>query len=110
LAHFYLEEFLKESPSQNSVAFFPETPRGKNFFEAWKKLSPVIKPLVNPLYIPRNHLIEEAINKAYKGDFSSFHRLNKRWQKPFYDGGEVDWDLARAPLEQEKIKNTFCGT
>lgn len=110
LAHFYLEDLLMESPSKDAVAFFPQTPSGKNFFEAWKKLSPVIKPDLNPLYIPRNHLVEEAIGKAYQGDFSLFHRLNKCWQKPFHDGGDVEWDLARAPLEQEKIKNTFCGT
>ncbi len=109
-AHFYLDDLLKESPSKDAVSFFPQTQSGKNFFEAWKKLSPVIKLSVNPVYIPRNHLIEEAILKAYQGDFSLFHRLNKRWLKPFHDGGEIEFDLARAPLEQEKIKNTFCGT
>ena len=30
---------------------------------------------VNPVYIPRNHLVEEALDAATAGDLDPFHRL-----------------------------------
>jgi uncharacterized protein YdiU (UPF0061 family) len=63
----------------------------------------------NPAFIPRNHLVEAAIQHAYAGDFSLFHRLNKRLSKPFeYDEG--DSDLAMPPRPDQIVQQTFCGT
>jgi uncharacterized protein YdiU (UPF0061 family) len=63
----------------------------------------------NPILIPRNHRIEEAIQAAYQNDFSLFHRLADALIKPFEENPEFA-DLERAPLPQQCVKNTFCGT
>ena len=63
----------------------------------------------NPAFIPRNHLVEEAIQLAYNGDFSMFHRLNKRLAKPF-DYDAVDQILATPPEPEQIVQQTFCGT
>jgi uncharacterized protein YdiU (UPF0061 family) len=64
---------------------------------------------VNPAFIPRNHLVEEAISKAYDGDFTLFHRLNERLSTPFeYDA--ADAALAVPPEPEQIVRQTFCGT
>ncbi|MFT5400495.1 MAG: hypothetical protein ACI8XW_003303, partial [Gammaproteobacteria bacterium] len=64
---------------------------------------------VNPVYIPRNHRVEAAINAAYQGDFSPFHRLVDRLARP-YDFDQADLDLATPPEPREVVQHTFCGT
>ena len=65
--------------------------------------------MVNPAFIPRNHLVEESIQNAYDGNFDLFHRLNKRLSKPFeYD--DEDSDLALPPRPEQIVQQTFCGT
>jgi uncharacterized protein YdiU (UPF0061 family) len=63
----------------------------------------------NPILIPRNHRIEEAIQAAYQNDFSLFHRLADALTKPFDENPEYA-DLELAPLPEQCVKNTFCGT
>lgn len=63
----------------------------------------------NPIIIPRNHRIEEAIQAAYQNDFSLFHRLADALAKPFNENPEYA-DLELAPLPEQCVKNTFCGT
>jgi uncharacterized protein YdiU (UPF0061 family) len=64
---------------------------------------------VNPALIPRNHLVEEAIERGYEGDFTAFHRLADRLQRP-YEYTLADADLARPPRAEEIVQQTFCGT
>jgi uncharacterized protein YdiU (UPF0061 family) len=64
---------------------------------------------VNPAFIPRNHLVEEAIQKAYAGDFSLFHRMNSRLSKPFEYEAD-DKLLASPPRPDQIVQQTFCGT
>jgi uncharacterized protein YdiU (UPF0061 family) len=63
----------------------------------------------NPAYIPRNHRIEEAIAAAVRGDYGPFHRLNAVLARPFeeQEGAEA---YALAPLPDEEVRRTFCGT
>ena len=63
----------------------------------------------NPVLIPRNHRVEEAIQRAYEGDFALFHRLVDAWAQPYAEREEYA-DLEKAPLEEEKVRQTFCGT
>ena len=37
----------------------------------------------NPNYILHNYMAQQAIESAYKGDFSEFNRLSELIQKPF---------------------------
>ena len=65
--------------------------------------------LVNPLYIPRNHLIQKAIELAEQNDFSFYHQLLKVLGRPFIDQPDLEI-FATAPTKDEIIRNTFCGT
>ena len=63
----------------------------------------------NPLVIPRNHLVEKAINKAVeKCDFSMVNDLVEVLKKPFETNKKIN--LFEPPKPGEDIKNTFCGT
>jgi uncharacterized protein YdiU (UPF0061 family) len=64
---------------------------------------------VNPLYIPRNHQVERAIQAAVAGDPSVFHELNQVLRKPFEEQPEYA-RYASPPLAEERVTKTFCGT
>jgi uncharacterized protein YdiU (UPF0061 family) len=64
---------------------------------------------VNPVYIPRNHMVERAIRAAISGDFSPFETLHRLLQRPF----EVQAGMAafeEPPQPEERVLQTFCGT
>lgn len=63
----------------------------------------------NPVFIPRNHRVEEAIRAGNDGDFAPFHRLNELLQHPFTAQAEFTVFEA-APLPDEVVRATFCGT
>ena len=63
----------------------------------------------NPAFIPRNHRIEQAIQSAYAGDFSQFHRLVDALAAPYADQVEYT-DLEAPPRPEEIVHKTFCGT
>ena len=65
---------------------------------------------VNPVYIPRNHLIEAAIRAAEDdGDFSVFHALHDVLQQPFdFQAGREAY--MQPPQPHEIVHKTFCGT
>jgi uncharacterized protein YdiU (UPF0061 family) len=63
----------------------------------------------NPVFIPRNHRIEEAIRAGNGGDFAAFHRLNDVLQYPFAAQAEFT-EYEAAPLPEEVVHATFCGT
>jgi uncharacterized protein YdiU (UPF0061 family) len=64
----------------------------------------------NPLFIPRNHLVEAVIEAAVeRNDFAPFEALLGVIAKPFeaQPGRE---DYARPPAAHERVLATFCGT
>ena len=64
----------------------------------------------NPAYIPRNHLIEEAIEAAVAdGNFAPFHRLVDVLAAPF-DEASGDAHHAAPPRPDQVVHQTFCGT
>jgi uncharacterized protein YdiU (UPF0061 family) len=64
---------------------------------------------VNPLFIPRNHRVEQAINKAVTGDLSVFEELNTVLSQPCSEQPELA-HYAEAPEPGERVRRTFCGT
>ncbi|QDG54207.1 YdiU family protein [Persicimonas caeni] len=64
----------------------------------------------NPVFIPRNHLVEEALDAAVgEGDFSRFHQLVEVLADPYaYDASHSEFALPPGPDEQVHV--TFCGT
>ena len=83
----------------------------EEFIEKWKNRVSTVHHLnqVNPLYIPRNHQIQKAIDDIYDGDKTHFDLMNKALQKPFEEQAEMT-ELALPPRKEEVIHKTFCGT
>lgn len=68
-----------------------------------------IMETANPVRIPRNHRVEQAIEAAVAGDLSPFRRLNAALAAPF-DPAPQFADLEAAPWPEEVVHRTFCGT
>jgi uncharacterized protein YdiU (UPF0061 family) len=64
----------------------------------------------NPAYIPRNHLVEEAISAAVgRQDFQPFEDLLRVLSRPFEEqAGRERFSLP--PKPEEVVRQTFCGT
>jgi uncharacterized protein YdiU (UPF0061 family) len=63
----------------------------------------------NPVIIPRNHRVEEALSAAVAGDLSVMHRLLDLLSKPFDESG-VNEPYRSGPKPSEVPYRTFCGT
>ena len=59
---------------------------------------------VNPKYILKNHILQEAIQKAEVHDFSMIDDLLKVALSPFEEHGELKYLCKRAPQEAKNIK------
>lgn len=64
---------------------------------------------VNPNFIPRNHRVEEVIVAARDGNLAPFHKLVGILAKPYEEQPE-NTAYEQAPLDSEKVRETFCGT
>lgn len=63
----------------------------------------------NPAFIPRNHLVEEAIASAYQGDLQPFERLIAVLARPYEEQPDAV-SLMAPPRPEQVVKQTFCGT
>lgn len=64
----------------------------------------------NPVFIPRNHLVETAIAAASnEGDFAPFNALVDRLADPWTWRAE-DREFALPPGPEQQVHQTFCGT
>jgi len=64
---------------------------------------------VNPLYIPRNHQVEAALEAAEAGDVAPWHALLEVVQNPYVLRQE--WDAYAQPAPADTAPHvTFCGT
>ena len=64
---------------------------------------------VNPVYIPRNHHVEEALSAATAGDLEPFRRLLDVLSRPFDERPGLERYAAPAPPSFGEYV-TFCGT
>ena len=64
---------------------------------------------VNPIYIPRNHRVEEVILSALAGDFTPFEMLMSLLEKPFEARDNAD-EYENPPTGDQIVHKTFCGT
>jgi uncharacterized protein YdiU (UPF0061 family) len=77
----------------------------------WRALGPDADAMdrVNPLYIPRNHLVEEALTAATDGDLGPFERLLEAVTAPYDERPGFERYAAAAPSGFGDYQ-TFCGT
>ena len=65
---------------------------------------------VNPVYIPRNHLVEEALTAATAGDLEPFAAAARR-ASPARSTSAPAWRRYAAPAPPSfGAYRTFCGT
>jgi uncharacterized protein YdiU (UPF0061 family) len=66
---------------------------------------------VNPLVIPRNHRVEEALAAASsEGDLAPFERLLDALKRPYEEAEELAPYAEPAPAAVTACYQTFCGT
>ena len=89
------------------------------WFEKWKKRSKLnnsskekqieLMKKNNPIVIPRNHKVEEALSEAYNGNLEKMNKLNDILKNPYYNQEDIAEYQVSAPMTDEKYQ-TFCGT
>jgi serine/tyrosine/threonine adenylyltransferase len=81
------------------------------WIERWRALGPDAGAMdrVNPVYIPRNHFVEEALTAATGGDLGPLRRLLDAVTAPFDERAELARYAEPAP-EHFGAYRTFCGT
>jgi uncharacterized protein YdiU (UPF0061 family) len=77
----------------------------------WRALNPDAELMdrVNPIYIPRNHLVEEALAAATDGDLTPMERLLEAVSAPYDERAGLERYAEPAPEDFGKYR-TFCGT
>ena len=89
------------------------------WFEEWKKRSKLnnsskekqieLMKKNNPIVIPRNHKVEEALSEAYSGNLEKMNKLNNVLKNPYSNQKDIAEYQVPAPMTDEKYQ-TFCGT
>jgi uncharacterized protein YdiU (UPF0061 family) len=63
----------------------------------------------NPMVIPRNHKVEEALTLASNGDLTLFNKLIEILKKPYLVNNDDLEFMSPTPHSNKKYQ-TFCGT
>ena len=90
---------------------FLDLPAFDAWAERWTAAGPDADAMerVNPVYIPRNHLVEEALSAATEGDIGPCERLLAAVTRPYDERAGLERYAAPAP-EDFGAYRTFCGT
>ncbi len=102
-----------ENSTMLAARFSGSEPFGQ-WFSKWRdEANPALRladmRAANPILIPRNHRVEQAIQSAYGNDFAPFHRLVDALAAPY--ANQVEYaDLEMPPRPEETVQETFCGT
>ncbi len=115
----YLIQIIQQTPC-GSLTDFIASSSFQKWIEIWKirlenqdSTPEEIAELMsrqNPVLVPRNHRIEEAIVYALEhNDFSKADRLIQALSNP-YENKESFIDLTEPPTPQQRVYQTFCGT
>jgi uncharacterized protein YdiU (UPF0061 family) len=63
----------------------------------------------NPVVIPRNHIVEQALDAATNGDLHPLKDLLATLQEPYKNSSDLK-PYQCPPKPEEKVCHTFCGT
>ncbi len=82
------------------------------WFARWRALNPDPDAMdgANPVYIPRNHLVEEALSAATAGDLGPLDNLLSAVTSPYDERAGLEKYAEPAPEEFGGCYQTFCGT
>ncbi|HEY0227273.1 MAG TPA: protein adenylyltransferase SelO family protein, partial [Mycobacterium sp.] len=81
------------------------------WLSSWRALGPDAESMdrANPIYIPRNHLVEEALTAATAGDLAPVEQLLDAVTAPYDKRAGLERYALPAP-EDFSDYQTFCGT
>ena len=107
-----LSKIINERLNLND-SIFAKSKDFNNWYLKWKQeinLNEISDEmdLINPCYIPRNHLIENALSKAIEGDMSEINFMINLFENPY-----IQKNISRKylmPSNSEEQYVTFCGT
>jgi uncharacterized protein YdiU (UPF0061 family) len=115
----HLRRITQEGHRSKFVELFKDPKAAENWLELWqaaKNDSGITRSdsqdrmdVANPIYIPRNHRVEEAIAAGTRADYEPFHKLHAILQNPFEQQTGAD-AYEDAPQPEEVVHQTFCGT
>lgn len=88
-----------------------DVPGFSEWLSTWRGLNPDTELMrgANPIYIPRNHLVEEALAAGEAGDMEPFTRLLEAVTDPYTERAGFERYALPAP-ESFGPYRTFCGT
>ena len=116
----YLSEIIKGKRDNSFKQQFLEHNQISNWLKEWKELikdQDLAKKEIflsmessNPVFIPRNHLVERAIEAAVENnDFSEMKTLLTILSKPYEEQSKYG-EYMKPPKPLEVVHQTFCGT
>jgi uncharacterized protein YdiU (UPF0061 family) len=89
------------------------------WFDEWKKRAKLnnsskekqieLMKKNNPIVIPRNHKVEEALTEANNGNLEKMNKLIDILKNPYSNQEDIAEYQVPAPMSNEKYQ-TFCGT
>ena len=82
------------------------------WYDSWqqaidKQSSYPLMQQTNPVVIPRNHHVQQALQASTTGNYTATNNLLKAICKPYTDTYS---DYQEPPAEHEKVHFTYCGT
>jgi uncharacterized protein YdiU (UPF0061 family) len=80
------------------------------WLDRWRALAPDPELLdrTNPVYVPRNHLVEQALGAAVDGDLAPLDRLLEAVTAPYDERPGLE--RYAEPDPEQGVYTTFCGT
>lgn len=108
------------SKDDDFLVCFSNAEEPKDWLKKWKKMihqksektENTIHNLnsINPIYIPRNHLIERAIREyEEENTHAIMDQILQVTQKPYLEQEDME-DFAIPAKDDEQVTQTFCGT
>ena len=93
------------------LALYPSGSAPGEWLAQWLDLAPDADGMdaVNPVYIPRNHLVDEALEAASAGDLSLYECLVEVLAHPFEERPGLE-RYALGPAAGSAPHRTYCGT
>ncbi|HLS48936.1 MAG TPA: protein adenylyltransferase SelO family protein, partial [Actinomycetaceae bacterium] len=106
-----LADVARAGDSAPAAALFADSEEFEAWVTRWLSLGPDAAAMdrVNPVYIARNHLVEEALGQAEEGDLDPFERLLEALRAPYVARPELVRYAQPAPPSFGPYR-TFCGT
>ena len=120
LTFLYLSDIIKGKGDNLFKQQFLNPNQISNWLKEWKELikdQNLAKKAIalsmegsNPVFIPRNHLVERAIEAAVESnDFSEMKTLLTILSKPYEEQSRYG-EYMKPPKSHEVVHQTFCGT